>query len=104
VAHLPADTIFQADGISPNGEWIRIFAPHDQPYFKNANAWVKRSELENSASVKHLPTIGPNSLTPMQSIYLDTGLKPAACATDPTSMLYIQGPEETESQLIINGA
>ena len=38
----------------------------------------------------------------MQSLHLNTGLKQAACDADPTSMLYLQGPEETEVQLTIN--
>ncbi len=103
-AHIPAGTAFQADGISQDGSWIRVFVPHDLPYFKSVNAWVKRSELSNTANLKHLPTIGPNSFTLMQSFSLDTGFEQAACNTDPRSMLYLQGPEETEAQLTINGA
>jgi hypothetical protein len=102
--HLPAGTPLQADGISPDGKWLRVFAMHDNIYFQSPNAWVKISDLADSVDLKAFPTIGPNSFTLMQSFNLNTGLKPAACDTDPTSMLYLQGPEETEVLLHINGA
>jgi hypothetical protein len=102
--HLPAGTPLQADGISPDGKWLRVFAMHDNIYFQSPNAWVKISELADAANLKTLPVIGPNSFTLMQAFYLNTGVKSAACDTDPTSMLYLQGPEETEAHLNINGA
>lgn len=102
--HLPAGTPLQADGVSPDGKWLRVFAMHDIIYFQSPNAWVKISDLADRVDLKAFPTIGPNSFTLMQSFNLNTGLKPAACDTDPTSMLYLQGPEEIEALLHINGA
>ncbi len=101
--HIPTGTPLKADGVSPDGKWLRVFAMHDKVYFQTPNAWVKVSELSDSVDLKALPTIGPNSFTLMQSFNLNTGLAPAACDTDPTSMLYLQGPEETEVLLHING-
>jgi len=102
--HLPAGTSVQADGVSLDGKWLRVFAMHDNIYFQSPNAWVKIDDLADSVDLKALPTIGPNSFTLMQSFNLNTGFKLAACDTDSTSMLYLQGPEETEVLLHINGA
>ncbi|MBA3874565.1 MAG: hypothetical protein H0X30_36010 [Anaerolineae bacterium] len=101
--HVPTGTPLQADGVSPDGKWLRVFAMHDKTYFQTPNAWVKVSELSDTVDLKTLPVIGPNSFTLMQSFDLNNGLKPAACDTDPTSMLYLQGPEQTEVLLHING-
>lgn len=101
--HIAAATTLQADGISSDGKWLRVYAMHDEQYFQSPNAWVKISELSSTPNLKGLPTIEPDSFTSMQSFYLNTGLEQAACDTAPTSMLYLQGPEETEVQLRING-
>lgn len=101
--HVAADTTLQADGISTDGKWLRVLAMHDEDYFKNPNAWVKISDLSGTPKVDGLPAIGSDSFTPMQSIYLKTGFEQPVCDTAPPSMLYLQGPEQTEVQLRING-
>lgn len=101
--HIAAGITLQADGVSFDGKWLRVYAMHDEDYFQSPNAWVKVSELSTTLNLKDLPHIDPDSFTPMQSIYLTTGFEQAACDSAPKSMLYLQGPEETETQLRING-
>ncbi len=101
--HISEDTTLQADGISADGKWLRVLAMHAEEYFQSPNAWVKITELSKTPNLKNLPIIQPDSFTPMQSIQLETGIESTACDTAPTSMLYLQGPEDTEVQLRING-
>jgi len=102
--HVGANTTLQADGVSSDGKWLRVFAMHDEDYFQSPNAWVKSTDLSSAVNLKGLPTIAADSFTPMQSIYLNTGVEQSACDTAPSSMLYLQGPEETEVNLRVNGA
>lgn len=102
-SNIPSGTILRADGISADGQWLRVFVKHDQKYSQSATAWVKRSALAPNVDVSNLPTIDANTRTSMQSFYLNNLLDQPACKDIPPSMLYIQGPEELQVDLTVNG-
>jgi hypothetical protein len=103
-AHVPQDTLLQADGISKDGQWLRVFVIHDQKYAQSPIAWVKLSNVANAPGIDKLPIIGPNSKTLLQSLYLTNTLDQPSCNDIPSSMLYVQGPEEVLVDLTVNGA
>lgn len=101
---VPQGTFLQADAISVDGQWLRVFALHDEKFAQSAIAWVKRSALISTLDVSGLPTITDDSYTPMQSFFLTNGLDESSCAELPPSLIYVQGPENTLVDLTVNGA
>jgi hypothetical protein len=95
---------FQADGISPDGEWVRVFFTSETTLGMAATGWVAVSAFPQDVDLTSLPTITPVSLTPMQKFYLSNGIEVAPCVEAPPPMLYVQGPEEIELDFIVNDA
>ena len=95
VATANVDVILEADGISPDGEWLRVF-------YDRTNMWVNR-EVVNPADVSTLPVIDEESYTPMQAFYFTTGIGIPQCNEAP-DMLLVQGPDQVLVDLSVNGA
>lgn len=91
-----------ADGISPDGEWARVFFTYQTPLALSASGWVHLSAFPEAVDVSSLPTIHPDSLTPMQKFYLLNGTEAPPCVEAAPSMLYVQGPEEIELDFVVN--
>lgn len=104
LGEVAAGTQLQADGVSPDGDWLRVFVLAEKDYAQSSVAWVRLEELVAPVNRRGLPTITADSLTPMQSFNFSMGESQSICGDQPTSLLYIQGPEHIESRLIINGA
>jgi uncharacterized protein YgiM (DUF1202 family) len=86
-----------ADGISENGEWLRVVK-------NNRPAWVNRSLVAENSEIESLPILSNELRSPMQSFYLRTGIGQPQCVEAPSDMLLVQGPENIEVQLSVNGA
>jgi len=99
VAVLPGGTALQADGMSADSQWLRVYYRHGE----KVSAWVNVSTIATSADITTLPVITPESRTSMQEMYLLNGQQ-NPCPTAPPPMLLIQGPRETEVNLTVNDA
>jgi hypothetical protein len=95
---IQAATPLLADGVSPDGQWVRVFFMAG----RQATAWASVDDLE-AADLSALPVIGPQSRTPMQAFQLRTGVGGVACEDAP-SFLLIQGPDNIEVDINANGA
>ncbi|GAB4575147.1 MAG: hypothetical protein Kow0077_25210 [Anaerolineae bacterium] len=90
-----ADSTLFADGVSPDGEWVRVA-------FDMQAGWVMLDDLV-AVDVSGLPEIGPDSLTPMQSFYLRTGSGAPQCNQAMPAGLFMQTPRDVEADLILDG-
>ncbi|HEX2908004.1 MAG TPA: hypothetical protein VHO69_14135 [Phototrophicaceae bacterium] len=105
VGEVAAGTTLEADGISPDGKWLRVYFEHEREYSLRATAWVAIESLETQPDTSTLPVIGPDSFTPMQKFYLRNAFTTPACKTTiPRPLLFVQGPKDIETDFIVNGA
>jgi hypothetical protein len=91
----PLTTEFEADGLSVDGEWVRIIFD-DQP------AWINRGIISSESSLEVLPVISDVNRTPMQAFYFSTGTGISNCNEAPDSLM-IQGPNSLEVAINANG-
>jgi len=90
------NTILQADGINPNGDWLRVA-------LEVGYGWIARQLVGGeTAALATLPVVTEESLAPMQAFYFSTGVGTSRCIEAP-EMLVIQGPQEVRVDLTING-
>jgi len=105
---VPSDVItsvegdFEADGISPDGEWVRVFELYERDFGQRATAWLQVDDLTVADGIDTLPVIGPNTTSPMQSLFLSNTFNNPLCNEVPPPGLLIQGPEEIETDFFIN--
>ncbi|MEL6526993.1 MAG: SH3 domain-containing protein, partial [Chloroflexota bacterium] len=87
-----------ADGLSEDGEWLRVIT-------RNRPLWINRSVIDDSvAGIDELPTLTPDLNSPMQAFYLRTGIGQPECEDFPDNTLIVQGPENIEVNITVNGA
>jgi hypothetical protein len=86
-----------ADGLSEDGQWLRV-AYRERP------AWLSLSVVVENAALAELPTLTAELQTPMQAFYLRTGIGEPECNEAPESGLLVQGPENIEITINVNGA
>ncbi|MBN1967604.1 MAG: hypothetical protein JW910_23310 [Anaerolineae bacterium] len=100
---VPVGTVLQVDGISPDGLWLRTFYfnEDDERYYL---AWVSSTALDQTVDVSSLPTIGPDTQTPMQTFFLRSGFGGGRCPQALPPLLLVQGPENTDVDITVNGA
>jgi hypothetical protein len=84
VTRVPAGASLSLDAINRAGDFVRAV-------FQDQVGWVSKSAIDSRDDLKTLVTIGPDSMTPMQSFYVRTGLGRTPC-DQAASLLYIQGP------------
>jgi hypothetical protein len=94
---LPNGARFIADGLSPDAQWLRLV-------HENSIAWIERALVGETGNIDTLPTLTNEQVTPMQAFYLRTGIGQEACVESPDNFLLIQGPENIEVSLTVNGA
>ena len=87
ITTIPAGSSVSLDAINPAGDFVRAV-------YQNLTGWVNKNAIDASADLSTLVTIGPDSMTPMQSFYFRTGIGGTPCAEAP-SLLYVQGPTNT---------
>lgn len=90
-------TIFNTDGLSDDGNWLRIV-------YEDRPAWIRRTVVEPIPEIESLPILNSDLQTPMQAFYLRTGIGQSNCSEVPDDSLLIQGPEDIEIALTVNGA
>ncbi len=95
-------TTLQADGLSEDGEWVRVFFTAQTTLALSSTGWVELTAFPDDVDLTSLPTISADSMTPMQKFYLTNGIETPACAEIVPSMLYVQGPEEIELDFVAN--
>src|SRR5262249_19004022 len=86
-----------ADGLSGDGQWLRV-AYRERP------AWLSMSVIAETAGISDLPTLSADLQTPMQAFYLRTGIGEPECAEAPDNGLLVQGPENININITVNGA
>jgi hypothetical protein len=98
VGGLRDGEIVTADGLSEDGTWLRV-AYRDRP------AWISMTVIDdNNPALRDLPTLTADLRTPMQAFYLRTGIGQPECAEAPSDSLLVQGPENIEITIDVNGA
>jgi hypothetical protein len=85
-----------ADGLSEDGQWLRVVK-------NNRPAWLNRALVVDSPEIASLPSLTNALRTPMQAFYLRTGIGEPQCAEAPQDMLLVQGPENIQVELTVNG-
>ncbi len=95
LASVPAGTELQADGLSRDEAWLRVFQD-------GAIAWVSRSVVAGDG-LDNLPVWGGESRTTMQDFIFRTGNGLAECEGALPALLVIQGPQDIPVNLRING-
>ncbi|MAU10590.1 MAG: hypothetical protein CL607_12260 [Anaerolineaceae bacterium] len=107
--HLAIEQVsgtFVADAVTPDGSWVRIQYEYERELgASRAAAWVSAEDLAADVDTSVLPVLGPDSLSPMQEFYIisDSGDEDTGCETAPPSGVLLQGPENIESDVLING-
>jgi Tol biopolymer transport system component len=96
IGTVPAGTTLQADGVSPDGIWLRVA-------YQEGAAWVNREALDSQTDTSSLPFMYRNSRTPMQSFHFRTGQEKAQCLIQPPSVLVVQSPQNIPVNITANG-
>jgi len=92
-----AGTTLQADGVTPDGLWVRVM-------YQERAAWVSRAALDPAAAIGDLPAITADSMTPMQSFNFVTGGTAPPSLAVPPSVVIVQSPKNTPVDIVANGA
>ena len=97
VTGAAANTSVIADGLSEDGEWVRIV-------HRGRPGWINRGLLEEVPDLESLPAVSTQPETPMQAFYLQTGIGAVTCDDAPADVLVVQGPDNISIDLNVNGA
>lgn len=92
-----ANTSFDADARSADGEWYRIA-------YNQRSAWLNRAVVRETPELQTLPVPDTSSRSPMQAVYLRTGVGRTNCEQAPENVLVVQGPKNVKVNLTVNGA
>jgi hypothetical protein len=93
---LPTGTTVIADRRSEAGDWLRVV-------FEDQIGWVSTEFVAASGDILTLPTLEDAPLGAMQAFRLETAITGLRCAEAPPSLLVVQGPQDVQVQLSING-
>jgi hypothetical protein len=93
----PAGTDLPADGISENGQFLRVV-------YQDIPGWVSLMAVDvPDGMLATLPTLSDAPQSPMQAFYFSTGFSAPECNEAPPSTLVVQGPEGITVDLTANG-
>lgn len=92
----------EADAISPDGNWLRVFFSYEREFGERSTAWVRVEDLAETGDIEALPVMGPESYTAMQSFYLSNVFNRPECEQVPAAGIMVQGPSEIETDFTIN--
>jgi hypothetical protein len=90
---VASGTTLQADGVSGNGQWLRVL-------YEGQAAWVSLGEVD----VPDGTDFQTVKLTPLQSFSFTTGGTTPPSLEIPPSVLIVQSPRNTPVQIFANGA
>jgi len=93
----PGGTVLQADGISPDGQWLRVM-------YEEKVAWVSLGALTSGAATQGLPVITARSRSHMQAFNFHTGGHEPPSMVVPPNVVIVQAPENTPVDIYANGA
>ncbi|MBZ0304458.1 MAG: hypothetical protein K8I82_00185, partial [Anaerolineae bacterium] len=96
--------ILDADSISADSQWVRVYFEYETQHLKHAGAWVNLDSLVPDRRIAKLPVNKPDSQTPMQTFFLRNNIQDSGCGAALPSLLYIQAPEDIGTQVTVNGA
>lgn len=96
IAGAPAAATLVADGLSEDGEWLRVTVS------ETVIGWINRTLVRSDGDIDSLPIVTSVPQTPMQAFRLLTGVNELSCADAP-SMLVVQGPKGVKIQITANG-
>jgi hypothetical protein len=94
--NAPIGTKLTADGLSPDGEWLRVVKTGEP-------LWISRQLVSSELSLDDLPVLNDGDQSLMQTFCLSTGDDEPQCSAIPRSMLLIQTPQGFPVHLTING-
>lgn len=100
---VPAGTVLQADGITPDGQYLRVLfedetAEDDQFYI----GWIARAAVGPDAPVSGLPLVTEDSKGPFQVLTLTTGIGLPPSPAVPPDVLIVQSPEDMAVEIVVN--
>jgi uncharacterized protein YgiM (DUF1202 family) len=93
----PAGTTLQAEGVSPDGAWLRVNSE------QVGLAWVALEVITTEGDLSSLPVVTASSRSPMQAFQFRTGLGQISCEQAPSALM-IQGPQGFQVSIEANGA
>lgn len=93
---------FEADALSADGEWVRVFYNYERTFGQRTTAWLQTSELIDAPDLSNLPILGPNTFAPLQSFYLNSNPLLPECDNVIPNGILIQGPDEIETDIFVN--
>ena len=93
---------FEADAISLDGEWVRVFYLYERTYGSRATAWLTTASLEGEPDLSELPVLSANHGTAMQHMQLDMTIGQTSCDDDDTGGIIIQSDDAIETDISIN--
>ncbi len=96
VGGASAGTELVADGLSDDGQWVRV------AYSDSVIGWISRTLVRSTSDIDSLPVVDGVPQTPMQAFRLKTGVSDLTCADAP-SLLMVQGPKDVKIQINANG-
>jgi hypothetical protein len=105
---VPADEVgvvnggVEADGISADGNWVRIFYLYQREFGQRATAWVRVADLIAPQSLDTLPIIDPETYTAMQRLFLSNIFEDPECEGVIPPGVIVQGPGSIEFDFWIN--
>lgn len=89
----------EADGISADRQWVRVFYPWETKFgTQRTTGWVRVGDLDSPRGVRDLPFMSENSYSGMQKVYLTTGS--ASC--NAASGVLVKSPPNIETTILVN--
>lgn len=98
VVEVPVSAALAADALSEDGAWARVV--YSAPTSEIFGGWFPLSAITGDVSA--LPVVTAQTRTPMQSFLFRTGIGAPRCEDTPSSLV-VQGPNNTEVALTVNG-
>jgi hypothetical protein len=93
---VPGGTSLVADALSEDGGWLRVV-------YQGIPGWVSGEAADADGDLSTLQVIGPDSGTPMQSFYFQSGISSTQCVDAPNALV-VQGPQNLTVDINANGA
>jgi uncharacterized protein YgiM (DUF1202 family) len=88
---------FATDARSADAGWVRVI------YQGERVGWLSRVVLEENSAIDSLPVPDDSQRSVMQAFYLRTGVGRAECEEAPSNALMVQGPQNIQVNITVNG-